>query len=172
MNGAKETIGRPSCEISCHISGCANRRVTKEDPAVSRAVNAICASDIVDTVVSPIFMMSQVPLMRDHHWEILAAEVLGAIPPRIGRPLTCARQRPAVWCQAMSNRQRSRTSMNASWYGLGDMYINAILLVPILYSDTTSKAVGGGASGLDQTLAAAAAIRRGNSVSRNGRGVF
>jgi hypothetical protein len=35
-----------------------------------------------------------------------------------------------------------------------------------------SEAVGGGASGLDQTLAAAATIGRGNTVSRKGRGVF
>ena len=35
-----------------------------------------------------------------------------------------------------------------------------------------SEAVGGGASGLDQTLAAAAAIERGDAVFRKGRGLF
>ena len=145
--------------------------MTEEVPAVARAANAVCASDIVDTVISPI-LMSQAPFMRDCHRGILAAEVLGAIPPRISRPFTWARQRPAVRCQAMSSRQRSRTSLNASWYKSGDMYINAILLVPILYSDTISEAVRGGASGLDQTLAAATAIGHGNAVSRKGRGVF
>jgi hypothetical protein len=78
VNGAEDTIGRLSCKISCRISGCANRRVTKEVPAVARAANAVCTSDIVDTVVSPI-LMSQVPFMRDCHRGVLAAGVLGTI---------------------------------------------------------------------------------------------
>ena len=83
--------------------------MTKEVPVVPRAMNAVCASKMEDTAVSQI-LMSQAPLSHDRHRGILAAGVLGAIPPRISRPLTCVRQRPTVRCQLKSKQRRSRTS--------------------------------------------------------------
>ena len=164
-------IGRRLCEVSCRISRCENRRVTEVTPVCARAANACCASEMEDTVVSPI-LMSQAPLIRKRHQEILAAGVLDVIPPRKSCPLMCARQRPTVRCLLRSKRRRSKTSSNASWYGSGDMYTNTMSFCPILNSETISEAVGGGASGVDQTRAAATAIGLGNTVSCNGRGVF
>ena len=54
------------------------------------------------------------------------------------------------------NRQRSKTSSKALWYGSGDKYIKAILLRLILYSEMMSEAVGGGAFKEEQSRAAAA----------------
>ncbi len=52
------------------------------------------------------------------------------------------------------------------------MYTNAISEQVMLYSETMSDAVGGGASGGDHTRAAAAVIGRAIAVSRRGIGVL
>ena len=58
------------------------------------------------------------------------------------RRLLCSMKlRPAVLCQVGSNLHRFNYSLKVWWYGSGDMYIVAMLVLPIRYWVTRLAAV-------------------------------
>ena len=83
--------------------------------------------------------------------------------------------RPAILCRVGSNLRRFNSSSKAWWYGLGDMYIVAMSVLPMRYWVTRSAAVCllvGFLSGRGEVVVvlAAVAVKSGVGVARSGSG--
>jgi hypothetical protein len=61
----RETIGRPSCDVSWRISGWENSIVMDGNPESCALVNAAWASAMVETIESPI-LINHAPLRQEH----------------------------------------------------------------------------------------------------------
>ena len=133
-------IGSPLLEMSLSTSGWLKRRIHVVDLVSCSCWNICCASTMLCTGVSFI-LMSQAPRRFVRHRGIRSPGVCGDMVASRKRLLCSMKLRPAVLCRVGLNLRRFNSSSKAWWYGLGDMYIVAMLVLPMRYWVNRSAAV-------------------------------